>query len=230
MTKELNNTDNKSSMKKRFRRNNQQMKQIKEEVVDLLLESLTTGTNVTIKELKNIYNKYGLSDATIHNDRNKLGIKCIQKGKDSIYVLNGTQQSRLLAKKIANQLKYFKIYHPISYKNELNLPFQFNDLTLYKFYLAPLGENKVEDIERFKCSLLDYLNSVNNLYGDNTLSEDLFDYFFNITDTKNSICFEFTNQSELLDFLKLIDYLSTIDLSVKTKKSISIYRIKKRKY
>ena len=34
MTKELNNTDNKSSMKKRFRRNNQQMKQIKEEVVD----------------------------------------------------------------------------------------------------------------------------------------------------------------------------------------------------
>ena len=95
MTKELNNTDNKSSMKKRFRRNNQQMKQIKEEVVDLLLESLTTGTNVTIKELQNIYNKYGLSDATIHNDRNKLGIECIQKGKDSIYVLNGTQQSRL---------------------------------------------------------------------------------------------------------------------------------------
>ena len=44
--------------------------------------------------------------------------------------------------------------------------------------------------------------------------------FFNITDTKNSICFEFTNQSELLDFLKLINYLSTIDLSVKTKKSI----------
>ena len=34
MTKELNNTDNKSSMKKRFRRNNQQMKQIKEFLCD----------------------------------------------------------------------------------------------------------------------------------------------------------------------------------------------------
>lgn len=230
MSEQLNNTENKSATKKRFRRSNKQTQQVKEQVIDLLLKALNNGTDVTIKDLKDIYNKYDLSEATIHNDREKFGVSCIQKGKDSIYILNGTKEARDLAIKIANQLKDFKLYSPICYKNELDSPFDFIPLTVYKFYLEALGETRAEDIQQLKYSLLEYFNSVNMLYGDNSNSTDLFDYFFNITNTKNTICFEFTNQSELFDFLKLINYLYTVDTSVKTKKSISIYRIKKRNY
>ncbi len=206
---------------KRKRREKATMQKVRQHLVKLILDSIGKDDEIIFLDIKAIYNKFGLShlsDASIRRDLELAGIRY----NGIRYVLRGMDDAQQTSLELSRLIQDFDIFEPVMYKKFKQK--EFISLSLVHVYLQLKPNVESERILQFKVLLQEYLNQVNNLYIAEPKNYPLEHYFFDITESNQTLCFLINNKKTLHTFYNLLKTISKSD-STKSHKRVKLFHI-----
>lgn len=207
---------------KRKRRQKHTMEKVRQNLVKLILDSIGSDTDVTFSDIKTIYNQFGLShlsDASIRRDLELAGIRY----NGFCYVLDGMKDPQQTSLELSKLIHHFDIFNPLGSINGKKGSFE--DLSLAHFYLRLKPDIDPEIILQFKALLQDYLNQVHNLFISDPKTYPLERYFFDITESNQTLVFLINKKQTFRTFYRLLITIKECDLN-RSHKHIKLFYIK----
>ena len=206
---------------KRKRRQKETMKKVRQTLINLILNSIGEEEGIVFADIKSIFGEFGLhhlSDASIRRDLDLAGIEY----NGHYYVLRGMKEAQQTSLQLSKLIKDFDIFEPVCYRKVKQK--NFIPLSLVHIYLRLKPDVESERILQFKELLQEYLNQVNNLYMEETQNYPLERYFFDVTESNQTLCFLINKNNSLNLFYELLTTISECD-PTKSHKRVKLFHI-----
>ena len=206
---------------KRPRRQKDTMKKVRQTLINLILDSIGEDDGIVFADIKSVFDEFGLnhlSDASIRRDLELAGIEY----NGHHYVLKGMKAPQQTSLQLSKLIKDFDIFEPVCYRKVKQK--NFIPLSLVHIYLRLKPDVESERILQFKELLQEYLNQVNNLYMEETQNYPLERYFFECTESNQTLCFLINKNNSLNLFYELLTTISECD-PTKSHKRVKLFHI-----
>ncbi|MDO4924244.1 MAG: hypothetical protein Q3980_01110 [Turicibacter sp.] len=206
---------------KRKRRQKETMKKVRQTLINLILNSIGEEEGIVFADIKSVFGEFGLhhlSDASIRRDLDLAGIEY----NGHYYVLRGMKEAQQTSLQLSKLIKDFDIFEPVCYRKVKQK--NFIPLSLVHIYLRLKPDIESERISQFKELLKEYLNQVNNLYMEETQNYPLERYFFDVTESNQTLCFLINKNNSLNLFYELLTTISECD-PTKSHKRVKLFHI-----
>lgn len=206
---------------KRPRRQKDTMKKVRQKLINLILDSIGEEDGIVFTDIQAIFDEFELSHLSPSSIRRDLELAGIEYNGHH-YVLKGMKEAQQTSLQLSKLIKDFDIFEPVCYQKLKQK--KFKPLTLVHLYLRLKPEVNPERILQFKELLQQYLNQVHHLYIEESRNYPLERYFFDITETNQTICFSLNGRSSLDTFYDLLTTISECDPN-KSHKRVKLFHL-----